>query len=469
MKINRNMSAVIANNQLLRTENKLSATMERLSSGFKINSAEDNPAGMAISNKMRAQIDALDQAKDNSTDATSVMEIADGALNEVTSILQRMRELSVQAATDSNTYEDKKAAQAEIDQLRQEVDRISTDTEYNTKVLLDGSSDTRVYTRKVDDATGDMDLTYSAITRMNISDQVQTGNYQIEVAKDASLAEAMIYFPGPDVMADGSITINGVTAKIEKGTSLEDYIATIHDVAEQAGVSMEYVSGEVRFTANEYGSKNNIDIEISDELAKSFGYITSGDGYSVSEKGTNVEINTVDGFKHPVVTTDGNRVHIVDDNGFKMDFSVDPEAENGVYDIDVTQIGSMTIQIGANQYQEMNVRIPEVSQESLYLDKIDVSVAGGAGNAITLLDEAISQVSSIRSRIGAFQNRLEYATNSLDETSENMTAAYSNLVDADMAKEMTDYAAQNILNQAGISVLSQANDMPQQVLSLLSR
>ena len=152
MKINRNMSAVIANNQLLRTENKLKSTMLRLSSGYKINSAEDNPAGMAISNKMKAQIDALDKAQSNAADAKNTIEIADGALNEVSSILQRIRELSVQAANGTNADSDKQAAQDEIEKLTEEVDRISGATEYNTKVLLDGSSDSRVYTREVDAA-----------------------------------------------------------------------------------------------------------------------------------------------------------------------------------------------------------------------------------------------------------------------------------------------------------------------------
>ena len=155
MKINRNMSAVRANKQLLGTENRLSKSMKRLSSGYKINSAEDNPAGMAISNKMKAQIEALDQAKSNSSDAQNVMKIADGALGEVSSMLQRIRELAVQGASDTYSENDKKALQSEIDELTKEVDRISGDTEYNTKSLLDGSSDTRVYVRQKD-ANGNM-------------------------------------------------------------------------------------------------------------------------------------------------------------------------------------------------------------------------------------------------------------------------------------------------------------------------
>ena len=136
MKINRNMSAVVANRQLLRTENKLSISMGRLSSGYKINKAGDNPAGMAISSKMKAQIDVLNRASQNASDGISVIQIADGALSETTSILQRMRELSVQAASDATmTPADKEAIQKEITSLKDEVDRISTDTEYNLSLI----------------------------------------------------------------------------------------------------------------------------------------------------------------------------------------------------------------------------------------------------------------------------------------------------------------------------------------------
>ena len=187
MKINRNMSAVRANKQLLGTENRLSKSMKRLSSGYKINSAEDNPAGMAISNKMKAQIEALDQAKSNSSDAQNVMKIADGALGEVSSMLQRIRELAVQGASDTYSENDKKALQSEIDELTKEVDRISGDTEYNTKSLLDGSSDTRVYVRQKD-ANGNMTQVNSYITRINFSDNVESDKYELTVNSLATQA-----------------------------------------------------------------------------------------------------------------------------------------------------------------------------------------------------------------------------------------------------------------------------------------
>lgn len=469
MKINRNMSAVIASNQLLRTENKMTKTMERLSTGLKINSAEDNPAGVAISNKMRAQIDALDKAGDNSTDAISVMEIADGALNEVTSIIQRMRELSVQAASGVYTFDDKQAIQSEIAQLRDEVDRVSSNTEFNTKELLDGSSDTRIYTRKKS-ADGTTEITHSEITRINISDQVPSKVYTVDVVAVAEQAVNTIKIPIANTSAEGTISINGVSAKIEADTTPAELMVQLHDLAEEAGMTMEDLGGSVKFTSVLYGSSEKVSITISNELAKEMGNIPSGDEeYHSEEFGRDAKVYTGDGFTHPVPSYEGNRVYIVDDNGFKMDFSVNPEATLGKYEIDVTEIGTMTIQIGANQYQEMDLRIPEISQESLYLDQIDVAVDGGAEKALNILDDALEKVNSVRSRIGAFQNRLEYASASLAETSENMTAAYSRITDADMATEMTEYAAQSVLNQAGISVLSQANDLPQQVLSLLSR
>ena len=282
MKINRNMSAVIASNQLHRTENKLSVTMERLSTGLKLNSAEDSPAGMAISNKMKAQIDALDKASDNSTDAISVMEIADGALNEVTSIIQRMRELSVQAASGIYTYDDKSAIQSEIAQLRDEVDRVSSNTEFNTKPLLDGSSDTRVYTRKsvrAADGSVSQEMTYSDITRINISDEVDSKHYKVEVTEVAKQAQSSISgYPAGGITEDGTISINGVSAAIKAGTSEEDYLAQVHDLVEQAGANMKVNGNSIDITSKKYGSASQLDISISDELANALGYTTQGDG-----------------------------------------------------------------------------------------------------------------------------------------------------------------------------------------------
>lgn len=482
MKINRNMSAVVANRQLLRTENKLSISMGRLSSGYKINKAGDNPAGMAISSKMKAQIDGLNQAEANSDDGQSVLRIADGALNEVSNMLQRIRELSVQAANGTNSYSDRQSIQDEIDQLTQEVDRISTDTEYNKKTLLDGSANTRVY---VSGTHKDTTKFARSATRIDFSEEVLPGDYTItvdEVAKEATYTLDMSNLINDPNFDGGTVSINGVGIEYEKGMSADDVYKQLMSVADEIGCKFEKdpnKAGVYNITADNKGSKETLTILMSDEMAHKTGLDQQGavqnaddKSYKLVASGTDAEIELKDGFGSTVITNvEGNRVKITDKGGFSMDFllSDDIQATGATLVFDVTDVGAMTIQIGANQYQNMDVHIPEVSSESLYLDTVNVAVNGGADKAISTMDAAIAKLSAIRSGIGAYTNRLEYASSSLAETQEDMTTAYSGLMDTDMASEMTEYTQQNILEQAAVSVLSQANDIPQQVLSLLQK
>lgn len=481
MKINRNMSAVVANRQLLRTENKLSLSMGRLSSGYKINKAGDNPAGMAISSKMKAQIDGLNQAEANSDDGQSVLRIADGALNEVSNMLQRIRELSVQAANGTNSYSDRQSIQDEIDQLTQEVDRISTDTEYNKKTLLDGSANTRVY---VSGTHKDTTKFARSATRIDFSEEVLPGDYTItvdEVAKEATYTLDMSNLINDPNFDGGTVSINGVGIEYEKGMSADDVYKQLMSVADEIGCKIEKDpnnAGVYNITADNKGSKETLTILMSDEMAHKTGLDQQGavqnaddKSYKLVASGTDAEIELKDGFGSTVITNvEGNRVKITDKGGFSMDFLLSDDVQNGdTLTFDVTDVGAMTIQIGANQYQNMDVHIPEVSSESLYLDTVNVAVNGGADKAISTMDAAIAKLSAIRSGIGAYTNRLEYASSSLAETQEDMTTAYSGLMDTDMASEMTEYTQQNILEQAAVSVLSQANDIPQQVLSLLQK
>mgnify|MGYP000215876121 FL=1 len=481
MKINRNMSAVVANRQLLRTENKLSISMGRLSSGYKINKAGDNPAGMAISSKMKAQIDGLNQAEANSDDGQSVLRIADGALNEVSNMLQRIRELSVQAANGTNSYSDRQSIQDEIDQLTQEVDRISTDTEYNKKTLLDGSANTRVY---VSGTHKDTTKFARSATRIDFSEEVLPGDYTItvdEVAKEATYTLDMSNLINDPNFDGGTVSINGVGIEYEKGMSADDVYKQLMSVADEIGCKFEKdpnKAGVYNITADNKGSKETLTILMSDEMAHKTGLDQQGavqnaddKSYKLVASGTDAEIELKDGFGSTVITNvEGNRVKITDKGGFSMDFLLSDDVQNGdTLTFDVTDVGAMTIQIGANQYQNMDVHIPEVSSESLYLDTVNVAVNGGADKAISTMDAAIAKLSAVRSGIGAYTNRLEYASSSLAETQEDMTTAYSGLMDTDMASEMTEYTQQNILEQAAVSVLSQANDIPQQVLSLLQK
>ena len=483
MKINRNMSAVVANRQLLRTENKLSISMGRLSSGYKINKAGDNPAGMAISSKMKAQIDGLDQAEANSDDGQSVLRIADGALNEVSNMLQRIRELSVQAANGTNSYSDRQSIQDEIDQLTQEVDRISTDTEYNKKTLLDGSANTRVY---VSGTHKDTTKFARSATRIDFSEEVLPGDYTVEVKTPAKQATYQLDMSGliNDPNFDGgTVSINGVGIEYEKGMSADDVYKQLMSVADEIGCKFEKdpnKAGVYNITADNKGSKETLTIGMSKEMAqktglsKAQGVVQNADdeSYKLIASGSDAKVTLGNEFGSTVITNvEGNRVKITDKGGFSMDFllSDDIQATGATLVFDVTDVGAMTIQIGANQYQNMDVHIPEVSSESLYLDTVNVAVNGGADKAISTMDAAIAKLSAVRSGIGAYTNRLEYASSSLAETQEDMTTAYSGLMDTDMASEMTEYTQQNILEQAAVSVLSQANDIPQQVLSLLQK
>ena len=473
MQINRNMSAVIANNQLLGIEEKLSASIERLSSGLKINRASDNPAGMAISNKMKAQIDALDKAEANASDAISVVQIADGALNEVSSILQRMRELSVQAANGLNSYDDRKSMQDEVAELIKEVDRISADTEYNTKKLLDGSSNVRVYGENG--------------SRYQVSDSVDAKVYSLNVVSVAEQAKVELNIEAPGV--DGEISIGGVGVQITADMTNEEYLQAVRTAATQAGCSVEIneAGTKLEVISNQYGYNAAMEVTASVEVAFACGLTQNedckpaedGNGYIVKTTGVDAVVTVPSdlekcGFTSTTtVEAIGNRIIVTDNDGFSIDFLLNSDyepvadAENGNFEIDVTDIGSLTIQIGANEHQTMDVRIDEISSKTLYLDELDVAVAGGADYAMDTLSDAIAKVSAARSRIGAFQNRLEYAQNSLSSSVENITAAYSGILDTDMAEEMTEYTQQNILNQAAISVLSQANELPQQILSML--
>ena len=473
MQINRNMSAVIANNQLLGIEDRLSASIERLSSGLKINRASDNPAGMAISNKMKAQIDALDQAEANAADGISVVQIADGALNEVSSILQRIRELSVQAANGINSFDDRKSMQDEVDELVKEVDRISSDTEYNTKKLLDGSSNVRVYGENG--------------SRYQISDSVDAKIYSLNVESVATQATVGLNYQVPQ--EGGILTINGVDANITAGMTRESYLEVVRSTASEAGCSVAISDDgtQMLIYSDYYGYEEDITVTATAELALASGitnhadsqYVAETNSYEVHTTGADAVVSIPTQLEASGFTTtttvecNGNRVVVTDNDGFSIDFLLNADyvpvanAVNGNFEIDVTDIGSLTIQIGANEYQTMDVRIDEISANTLYLDSVDVAIENGADRAMGTLDDAIAKVSAARSRIGAFQNRLEYAEKSLSSSVENITAAYSGLLDTDMAEEMTEYTQQNILNQAAISVLSQANELPQQILSML--
>ncbi|MDF2842864.1 MAG: hypothetical protein K0R00_1290 [Herbinix sp.] len=512
MRINHNISALKANNQLAKTNSMLDKSLERLSSGYRINSAADDSAGLAISEKMRTQIAGLDQASRNASDGISVIQTAEGALVEVEAMLQRMRELSVQSANGTYTAEDRDAIQAEIDQLSGEITRISKTTEFNTMTLLDGNIDRKSYSSN------------SKVALVSLSDTVSVGDFKLTVKQDARQAVIVGNVAGftGDATARtitssevGSININGESVKIEEGDTLDDVFKKLRDAGDSVGVSVFSVDptpsvsttsnldlagytsttwkggDRLAFVSSEYGSDQKVEIYCDDpELATLLGLApTKVVGTGVDAKATLDYSSKFDNTATVAIT--GNKVTISDRDNFSMVVEITagtagtsftdlrlavppaytPASLTGGSNIDITisvlDAGPMDLQIGANEGQTMSVRIPKVDPATLGIDKVNIGTADGAQAAITLLDTAINQVSAIRSKLGAYQNRLEHSISNLDTTSENMTESLSRISDADMAVEMANYTQKNVLAQAGTSMLAQANQRPQTILSLL--
>ena len=479
MKINNNISAVITNKQLLGTENNLAASMERLASGLKLNHAADNPSGMAISSKMRAQIRGLDQASRNSSDGNSVLQTVDGALNQVTDMIQRMRELAIQAANGTNSVAEQKACQLEIASLRDEVNRVSQTTEFNTKSLLDGSLDARVYT----DTTN-----VNNVSRISVSDSVPEGTYSSNVKQAATQAEYNLGIKRTDIdgwvgtIGTGTVSINGSTVELSEDMTATEMYEALRDAAEygECEIVEDAVTGELSLRSNIYGAHASVsliqnfkdgDLPIGDPRVPNVG--VNENAVPVVKTGTDAEVELTGGFGgNATVSYEGNRISITNTDGFSMSMLLKEGFENDAaanpkISFEVTEIGIMDLQIGANEGQTMQLRIPATDVESLYLDDINVATINGAKTAMARLDEALTTINAIRSQIGAYENRLEYTVNSLDETEENMTAAISRIEDVDMAEEMVEYTKNNVLEQAGTSALAQANSLPELALQIL--
>ena len=315
-----------------------------------------------------------------------------------------MRELSVQAASDATmTPADKEAIQKEITSLKDEIDRISTDTEYNSKTLLDGSLDTRVYTKNA--------------TRVDISDHVKAGQYQLSIDTAATQAGPVTanrnYNSTAPIGVSGTMSINGSKVEIEAADTYAEAFEKIRNAAEtgETTVQIDGTSGALSFTADRYGMSSILEIGFDNQqLAAALGFTASG-GNSVVEdpenkgsyvygqiqngkvivpSGTDAEVTLTKpgdgtGFGDTAtVKTDGNKITVTDRAGFEMSFLADA-GYTGKLDFDVTDIGTMALHIGANEDQETRVRIPEVSCKSLYIDDADVTTVNGAGRGITQL------------------------------------------------------------------------------------
>ncbi|MCR5432532.1 MAG: flagellar biosynthesis protein FlgL [Lachnospiraceae bacterium] len=498
MRINHNISAMQTNSQLRKTGKNLDTALERLSSGYRINRAADDAAGMAISRKMKTQIEGLERASMNSSDGISVIQTAEGALNEVTAMLQRMRQLAVQAANGTNTNDDRLSIQQELNQLTAEVARISETTEFNTKTLLNGNIDNNSYSN-----IPGLELIYA-------SDSVASVEYQMTLTSDPRQAVIVAGEPSITEIGEeeaGSITINGYTVYLREGMEFEEAFASIRNLCDSMNIKaffgdessmdgtpdtagyeeLDIGEGSLIFMSRAYGSAQKISIQCDNPvLAEELGLSTE----TVTSYGVDAMVELGEGFSPTAtVSARGDIVYIRDSNNFEMRYQITPgtvetdftDATGDGYteqysanDGDVEAIstllsaGPMYLQVGANEDQTMQVRIPRTDPVTLGIASINVCTQEGAEAAITLYDNAVNEVSAIRAKLGAYQNRLEHTITNLDVTGLNMTESMSRIEDVDMAEEMTTYTQQSVLDQAGTAMLAQANQRPQNILSLLN-
>ena len=542
MVVQHNMTAMNTNRQLGISTGALAKSTEKLSSGYRINRAADDAAGLAISEKMRSQIRGLNQASTNTQDGISLIQTAEGALQESHSILQRMRELTIQAANGTLTEEDRGNVQDEITQLQDELDRISETTEFNTMKLLDGSLDGgSASVSSAGPKYGVYDTALKAfITSDTTNVTVKTtlsatakGSESAIWSKDGktltlNLAEFETYTEAEidnliknakqeDSTAThtpAKITVNlknGVytATTATKGTATKVGIKSTGSATFKVGsadltsVSNSFVGVTgISITAKKYGADNDITIKISFTAAKgqekmsvttAARYKTDGSlstpGTYTLELSTSTEYTEADiekllaqaGFSAKVefngpdpdeantlYVTDKNTVATVGLTGGQGLGDEDAFLGESKYDVQGNGEG-MTLQVGANYGQTISFGIGDMSAQALGVDKtkVDVSTQEGAQNSIEALDEGIAKVSKQRSLLGAIQNRLEHTISNLDNTAENLQAAESGIRDVDMASEMVTFSKNNILQQAAQSMLAQANQANQGVLSLL--
>jgi len=471
--INTNVMSLNAQRNLGKSQGSLNKSMERLSSGLRINSAKDDAAGLAISDRMTSQIRGLNQASRNANDGISLAQTAEGALQETTNILQRMRELAVQSANDTNTSSDRSSLQAEVSQLQSEIDRIAGTTTFNGQRLLDGSFSAATFqvganagetisfgiasakgsamgaiaegtgTAVSANITSDITLTLGSGTVQAISNSsnfVGTENGQdgtSAYAKAAALNDAGI--PGFSATATTSVTS---TVAAIGGTSDDTYTLDINGTSIFSGTAVD--TALTNTALRDQINLNSADTGVIATLSGGDLTLSAADGrnITVTESGTGFVVGT-DGLAADADITSGTAVRGA-----------------------ITMSATETIAVGGTQ-GDIGFTSTGVAVDANGVDDIDISTLSGAQTAIKRVDAAISTVDGIRGDLGAVQNRFESTIANLQNISENISAARSRILDADVAMETSAMTKNNILQQAGVSILAQANQTPQLALSLL--
>jgi len=460
MVIRTNIASLNAQRNLQRTQSTLDRCIQRLSSGFRINSAKDDAAGLAISDRMTAQIRGLNQAARNANDGISLAQTAEGALQEATNLLQRMREIAIQAANDTNSDTDRQSLQAEVIQLKAEINRIAESTQFNGKNVLDGS---------LSNATFHIGANANQVINVSIGDARGTsiGAYQTASTQDQDALAAGVNYTAADLVVLGSK--GSATAAI-----------AVDDSAKQAAEAVNAVTVSTGVTAS---ARTTVDITFSGDDTYSFkingetvtGTVFGGDLSTVAE-GINAQsattgvTATLNDAKDQITLTDndGDNIAVTDFASVgagTMDFG----SVAGVTDAGTAYAkGSITLEssLGFAITDNLAAFASDVGTLSKISD-VDVTTVTNANNALSVVDKAIEKIDSIRADLGAVQSRFEATIANLQNVSENLSAARSRIMDADFAAETAELTKAQILQQAGVAMLAQANILPQTVLSLL--
>ena len=445
MVVQHNLTAMNTNRQLGITTGAQAKSTEKLSSGYRINRAADDAAGLSISEKMRKQIRGLDQASTNAQDGVSAVQTAEGALTEVHSMLQRMNELAVQSSNGTNSADDREAIQSEIDQLTKEIDRVSETTKFNETYLLKGSDATNTNSAgvaanaTVADFKG-VDVTATEAKTIKSGDTLSLGKVMLK-SSDTNVAAAKDALAGAEKLASAEFT----------GTAGTDTVKyTLKD-----GTSGSMTAAEFKTT---YG------VEAKGAGTATFS-LAVGDG--TTEVAATNYTDATSKYK-----SDFSNANL---SGYKVGDALEAKATvaaDGTITLTKTGVNNpleFNLHVGSESAanNKISVSIEAMSSEGLGIDGLKVDSEADATSSIDTIEAAIKKVSAQRSSLGAIQNRLEHTIANLDNVVENTTAAESRIRDTDMAEEMVNYSKNNILAQAGQSMLAQANQSTQGVLSLL--
>ena len=460
MVVQHNMQAANANRMLNVTTSAQSKSTEKLSSGYRINRAADDAAGLTISEKMRKQIKGLDRASTNAEDGVSAVQTAEGALTEVHSMLQRMNELATQSANGTNSNTDRKAIQDEIDQLTTEIDRVSETTKFNETYLLKGDGAEKEHNVNAHDAgldgvtlTDKGDKVEVTLKTLNAGDKISIAGKNYTIGSTVDEAQALVT---EQEKKDGSITIGGVKYSYGDGDGKW----------KDADGNDAGTNGAITIVGGDVVSNGNKTLTAMKDVAGAADGIDDNDSTVITAKKA-YQLQTAEIVKASSIGADTAAVNNTTNNDAFDKATTSFELKKGTVSYKDSLSFNLHVGADADMTNKITVNIDSMNSAGLGVKGIKADTEQDATYAIDAIADAISTVSSQRSALGAVQNRLEHTINNLDNVVENTTSAESRIRDTDMAEEMVNYSKNNILAQAGQSMLAQANQSNQGVLSLL--